>query len=409
LRIRSASEFEQQDVPYLMTPLVKTEVASELIPNESDDNLEALAFQFGRTYDGYMATEERLHRFWSGDHKGVLAYAKIGRYLHVQGGLLCPPEFRETLLREFHEFARRQKFVVTFYNTCDEDLPLFRKLGFQVTKWGEEPFVDLPDLTWAGRSYEWVRRQFNFCKRQGMAFSEYCREDYSESGWNDVLNEIRAVATEALQSKPQLHEIWFFNGRFDPPNWGRRRLFVARAENGTGRIDGFLVCLPFQNGASWAVESYRHRLDAPRGLVAYMIHQCAERLKSEGVLSVSLCLCPAIRCEAMPNDSRLVRRGLQFGFNYASIFFDLPGEYHFKSRFRPRFVPRYICHWPRASVSSMWSLVRLSGVLTFDFRKLAGSLWSRIRHPKSRSHLALPPSVAPSSADHDSRTETSGS
>jgi hypothetical protein len=38
----------------------------------------------------------------------------------------------------------------------------------------------------------------------------------------------------------------------------------------------------------------------------------------------------------------------------------------------------------------MWSLVRLSGVLTLDYRKLASSLWSRFRRPKSRSQLALP-------------------
>jgi phosphatidylglycerol lysyltransferase len=217
------------------------------------------------------------------------------------------------------------------------------------------------------------------------------REDHSDSEWESLLNDIRAVAAEGLLNKPQRDEIWFFNGRFDPPNWGRRRLFLARSE--TGRTEGFLVCLPFQNGTCWAVETYRHRVDAPRGLVPFMIHQCVDRMRQEGIDQVSLCLCPAVRCEPLLNDSRLVRRGLQFGFNYASIFFDLPGEYHFKSRFRPRFVQRYICHWPKATVRSMWSLVRLSGVLTFDWGKLGSALWSRIRRPKSRNHLATPPAT----------------
>ena len=354
--------------------------------------LEKFAFQFGRTYDSYLATEEGLTQFWSSNKSGVLSYARIGRYLHVQGGLLCAPADRECLLREFQAFARQHHYCVTFYNVVEEDIPLFRQSEFQVTKWGEEPMLDLAHLTWAGGEFEWVRRQFNYCHRQNVSLLECHRENRSQAEWDTVIEGIRAVAAEGLKSKPQRHEIWFFNGRFDPVDWGRRRLFLARSDHGNGRIEGFLVCLPFENGSHWAVETYRHRLDAPRGLVAFMIHQCVQKLRSEGIATVSLCLCPAVRVETLPNDSWLVRRGLQFGFNYAAIFFDLPGEYHFKSRFRPRFVPRHICHWPHASVRSMWSLVRLSGVLSLDYRKLTVNLWNRLWRRKPRN-LALPPGL----------------
>ncbi len=357
-----------------------------------ESTLEKLAYQFGRTYDSYLATEAGLTQFWSSSGNGVVSYAQIGRYLHVQGGLLCNPADRESLLREFHAFVRQQRYCVTFYSVVEDDLPLFRQCDFQVTKWGEEPMLDLANLTWAGGEFEWVRRQFNFCHRQNVSLTECRRENHSQAEWDALLDDIRAVAAEGLKSKPQRREIWFFNGRFDPKDWGRRRLFLARGDSGHGRIEGFLVCLPFENGSHWAVETYRHRLDAPRGLVAFMIHQCVQTLRSDGVATVSLCLCPAVRVEVLPNDSWLVRRGLQFGFNYASIFFDLPGEYHFKSRFRPRFVPRYICHWPHASVRSMWSLVRLSGVLTLDYRKLAVNLCSRFWRRKPRN-LAVPPST----------------
>lgn len=384
-----------------MSPIIATAVASftksyDVEEHEEDlraERLESLAYEFGRTYDSYLSTEDGLKQFWSADDRGVIAYARIGRYLHVQGGLLCAARDRAQLLREFHEFARQRRLVVTFYNVPAEDLSLFHEQGFQVTKWGEEPLLDVPELTWSGGSYEWVRRQYHFCRRQNVSLVECRREDYTDDQWEVILDEIREVAAEGLVNKPQRDEIWFFNGRFDAPNWGRRRLFLARSDQGTGKVEGFLVCLPFQNGSSLAVETYRHRLNAPRGLVPFMIHQCVDQVRSEGIQSVSLCLCPAVRCEVLPNDSWLVRRGLQFGFNYASVFFDLPGEYHFKSRFRPRFVPRYICHSPHATVRSMWSLVRLSGVLTFDYQKLGRSLWSRFRRPKSRSNLAAPPPV----------------
>lgn len=356
----------------------------------SDARLEELAFLHGQAYDSYLSTEGNLKQFWSSDGTGVVAYARIGKYVHVQGGLLGPVDDRPLLLREFFEFVQRNRYVATFYNIGESDLPLFRDQGFQITKWGEEPLLDAPDLTWSGHDYEWVRRQTNYCRRQNTIVTECSPSDYSPEEWDDLMNEIRAIAADCLSTKPQRGEVRFFNGSVDPPSWDRRRLFVARSDHGAGRIEGFLICLPYDGGQQWSIETYRHRLDAPRGVVPYLIHQAVDSLRSEGVQSVSLCLCPAVRYEKLRNDSWIIRRCLQFGFNYASAFFDMPGEYHFKSRFRPRFIRRYICHWPRASVWSMWSTVRLSAALDLDFMKLARNVWSRFIRPKKRQNLALP-------------------
>ena len=352
--------------------------------------LEELAFQHGQAYDSYLSTEGNLKQFWSSDRSSVVAYAKVGRFVHVQGGLLGPIERRSVLLREFAEFVQQNRFVATFYNISEADLPIFRRHGFQVTKWGEEPLIDLPKTTWSGHDFEWVRRQANYCRRQNSVVTECCRDHYSEEEWSELMSEIRSVTTECLSTKPQQGDVKFFNGSVEPPSWDRRRLFIARSESGAGRIEGFLICLPFDGGQQYAIDTYRHRLDAPRGIVPFMIHQAVEHLKSEGILSISLCLCPAVRYEQLPKDSWIIRRCLQFGFNYASAFFDMPGEYHFKSRFRPRFVRRFICHYPNASAASMWSTVRLSGALKLDLQKLAQTVWRRFVRPSTRRNLAMP-------------------
>ena len=360
-------------------------------PLSPDVGLEELAYRYGQAYDSYLSTEGKLEQFWSSDRRGVVAYAKIGRYVHVQGGLLAPVEKRQELLREFFQFVEQSGYVATFYNIGESDLPLFRDQGFQITKWGEEPLLDTANLTWSGHEYEWVRRQANYCRRQNAVVTECCRADYSAEDWDELMDEIRGIAAECLSTKPQRGDVRFFNGSVDPPSWDRRRLFVARTDNGAGRIEGFLICLPYDGGQQWAIETYRHRLDATRGVVPFMIHEAVDALKkSEGVQSVSLCLCPAVRYERLPKDSWIIRRCLQFGFNYASAFFDMPGEYHFKSRFRPRFVRRFICHWPRASVGSMWSTVRLSAALDIDLKKLFRNVWSRFARPKTRRNLAMP-------------------
>ena len=352
--------------------------------------LEEMAFLHGQSYDSYLSTDGPLKQFWLQDGTAVIPYVQRGRYIHTQGGLLGPVEQRPALLREFKKFLQRNRYRATFYNIGDTDLPLFREQAFQVTKWGEEPLLDVPEQTWAGRDFEWVRRQSNFCRRRGVVVSECNREDYSQADWAELMTEVQRIASDCLSTKPQRDDVTFFNGSVAPRRWDRRRLFVARADHGTGRIEGFLICLPFDAGWQYAIETYRHRLNAPRGVVPYLIQQSIECLKCEGIRTVSLCLCPAVRTEKLPGDSWIVRRCLELGFQYASAFFDMPGEYHFKSRFRPRFVRRFICHWPRATVRSMWSTVQLSGVLNLDLRRLSSKLWRRILRPEGRQNLATP-------------------
>ena len=352
--------------------------------------LEEMAFLHGQSYDSYLSTDGPLEQFWLKDGTAVIPFVQRGRYVHVQGGLLGPIEQRPALLREFKKFLWRNRYRATFYNIGESDLPLFQEQGFQVTKWGEEPLLDVPEQTWAGHDFEWVRRQSNFCRRQGLVVTECSREDNSEADWADLMAEVQRIASECLSIKPQRSDVTFFNGSVTPRRWDRRRLFVARADHGSGRIEGFLICLPFDGGWQYAIETYRHRLDAPRGVVPYLIQQSIEHLKCEGIRTVSLCLCPAVRTEKLAGDSWIVRRCLELGFQYASAFFDMPGEYHFKSRFRPRFVRRFVCHWPRATVMSMWSTVQLSGVLNLDLRRLSSNLWRRIVRPANRRNLASP-------------------
>ena len=164
------------------------------------------AFRYGRTYDSYLTTEPGWGYFWSHDLSGVVAVARKGRYLHVSGGLLASAGDKEGLLDELVDHAARQRLVLTFFNVPEDELPLFRRFGFQATKWGEEALVNLDSCTWSGGAYEWVRRQSNYCRRQGLAFSECRRDDVSAGRWDTLLGELAVVSALFLANKPQARE-----------------------------------------------------------------------------------------------------------------------------------------------------------------------------------------------------------
>ncbi|HEV3136914.1 MAG TPA: phosphatidylglycerol lysyltransferase domain-containing protein, partial [Pirellulales bacterium] len=136
------------------------------LPADDKSRLESLAFRHGTSYDSYLAAESDRHVFWARHGDSAVAYVRDGRYIHIAGGLLAAPDSKSQLLAEIVHWADRERLVLTFYNLTDDDLPLVRDFGFQVTKWGEEALIDLTTCSWLGKPYEWIRRQTNFCRRQ---------------------------------------------------------------------------------------------------------------------------------------------------------------------------------------------------------------------------------------------------
>jgi phosphatidylglycerol lysyltransferase len=355
----------------------------------STRELHDLAFRHGECYDSYLATEPGRTAFWLRDREGVVTYVRRGRNLLAGGGLLTTPERKEQLLRDFIDMASGEGRRAVFHNICDHDLHLFRKLGFEVTKWGEEPIIDLDTCRWAGKSYEWVRRQSNYCLRQGLTAFEVGPETLTAQQWSRTLSELLEVSAESLQKKPQNREMRFYVGQLADHPLGLRRLFVARGDNGAGRIEGFVVCNPMRSGTQWAAEIFRHRQDGVRGTIPFLLHQTARQLQAEGVRGMSLCLIPGLRCSTpLEGDSFLIRRGLslmEHGFGWV---YDIAGMRHFKSRFRPRYEDRYLCSLPGISVGSICAMLGAFGGLRLSVSQVVRIAFERLRKRNTRATLA---------------------
>lgn len=273
--------------------------------------LERLAFQYGQYSDSYLITEPNRSYLWSSCGEGVVGFARQGKFLAITGGLITADRNKARFLREIVDFAKRTNRTLIFYHVDDRDVPLFEDAGFQVTRFGVEARIALSGHSWSGKAFKWVRRQFNFVKRHGIAFEEWAADDVAPDEWERRLGELHEVSAEHISEKHFRGEIPFFEGRLLNDHLYRRRCFVARAEEGRGRVEGFVLCTPIENGRQWAIEMYRQRRDAVRGVIPYMMHQTIERLRDEGCDGVSMCPVPAIGCEQKrPGDSWVARKSL---------------------------------------------------------------------------------------------------
>src|SRR5690606_26770062 len=130
----------------------------------------------------------------------------------VIGGLLAPREHWPALLSEFLEFCRVKKYRPAFFNIDREQAEVMRSAGFEVTKVGEDAIVDLAACTWKGKDYEWVRRQTNFCLRQGLVVSEVAIDRLAAEERARLLAETEEISRDFLRRKPHGAQMRYFVG-----------------------------------------------------------------------------------------------------------------------------------------------------------------------------------------------------
>lgn len=358
------------------------------MPPEAVALLERYAYEYGETYDAYLATENDREYFWSPGRMGVVAFARWHGVLNVLGGLLTAAEHREKLLGHFLEFVRLNRLTVNFFNIGRMQEKLFRRHKFKINKCTEELIVRLDRVNWQGKAFEWLRRQENFCIRQCLRVEEIDPRLDPQFYYERVVPQLEEVNREHLAGTLHGRELVFFEGRFDPWSLRRRRLFVSSE---AGRIVAFVICNPALGGDMWAIEIYRRRADAPRGVIPFTMLQVMRQLKDEGVPYASLSSVPFLRCgPPISNDDLRFQSACQFFWHAMNWLFDVRGIYHFKSRFRPDYREMFLATYPRMSIRSMysmgasWELFRVSPLRLM--RHAARFWWDRSR----RNGLAEP-------------------
>jgi phosphatidylglycerol lysyltransferase len=360
----------------------------DALPVDAAARLEHCAFTYGETYDSYLVTEGDREYFFSTGRRGVVGFKRSGRNVQVIGGLLADPDNQEELLHQFIEFVRSRRWRLTFFGVGRNSFKLYRSFGFQITKLGEEPIVVLDTTDWKGQTYEWLRRQEKGCLKAGLTVREIFPDAEGAAYVDRIAPELELVSREHLQATLHQREMKFFVGQFEPHDLGRRRLFVAETSS---RIECFVVLNPCIEGSMWAIEIYRKRSDAVRGVIPFAMLQVMRLLKSEKVVYVSLSMIPCLRSDsAIGGDSWLLRKVSHGIWRYFNALYDVRGMYHFKSRFRPHWRELYVASLPGLGVTSIASMGFTWGLFRVNPLRLAASFWKDF-FDSSRKSLAEPP------------------
>jgi phosphatidylglycerol lysyltransferase len=324
--------------------------------------LDSWVRRYGASSSSYVLLEGPKSYFTSPGVDGFLAFQVSGGVALIAGDPVCAPHQARRLIRDFTAAMMRP---VGAYQVSPLMLDAFREEGFADVQIGKEAIFDLNRFTLAGGKMELVRAATNKARREGLVVSEHDPFAKDAATINDELREISAAWLKCKGSQ----ELGFVLGSLGLERRSAKRYFVARAMNGTGRIEGFVVCEPIYGRAGYYLDVTRRRQDSVRGTMELLTAEILRLLHEEGCEMASMGLAPlALLDDPDLLDHPVLARLMRFVYERVNINYDFKLLYRYKAKYHPHtWEPRYFCfNQRRLSLSMLYAVVQVRNALRLE-------------------------------------------
>lgn len=240
-------------------------------------------------------------------------------------------EFPE-LIWQFVSAARGGGGRAAFYQVSPALLSGCADAGLRAFKLGECALVDLTKFELKGGRHAGLRQALARGERDGLSFEVVEAADVDQ-----IISRLRAVSDGWL-AHHNAREKGFSLGAFDEDYVCSQPVAVIRLN---GEIVAFATLMVTSTSAEATVDLMRFGPDAPRGTMDYLFGSILEHLRTAGYRQFNLGMAPLsgiVRRDAAPVWDRV---GSTL-FEHGERFYNFRGLRAFKSKFHPRWEPRYL-------------------------------------------------------------------
>ncbi|MCX8999857.1 bifunctional lysylphosphatidylglycerol flippase/synthetase MprF [Rhizobiaceae bacterium BDR2-2] len=274
--------------------------------------------------------DKRLLFSPSGD--AYIMYGIHGRSWIALGDPIGAKEEFPELVWQFVSAARAGGGRAAFYQISPALLSACTDVGLRAFKLGELALVDLSQFDLKSSRLANLRQSYNRGLRDGLAFSVVPAADVGA-----IVGDLRAISDRWL-AHHNTKEKTFSLGAFDEAYVMSQPVAVVRLE---GRIVAFATLMVTDTKAEATVDLMRFAPDAPKGAMDFLFVSMIEHLREAGYRQFNLGMAPLsgmARREAAPVWDRV--GGTLF--EHGERFYNFKGLRAFKSKFQPRWEPRYL-------------------------------------------------------------------
>ena len=273
--------------------------------------------------------------YFSEDRTCVIAYRVTLGVALCLGDPVGPPEKIEQTLRSFFQFCANNGWRVAFQHILPDLLELYRQLGFDIVKIGEEAIVDLEhfvSVTLNSREFRQMKRKI---ERIGYKTARYIPPHPL-----NVVNEVERVSREWL-ALPGRHERGFTLGQFDRSYINQTPLFALL--DPANHIIAFVNEIPSYRKGEVTADLMRHRTEIPNGAMDYLFLELLKSLKERNVLKFNFGLAPLAGVGEEPGSS-LEEHAAHLLFEYLNRFFSFKGLRNYKDKYEPTWEARFLAY-----------------------------------------------------------------
>ncbi|SAL17677.1 bifunctional lysylphosphatidylglycerol flippase/synthetase MprF [Caballeronia humi] len=333
---------------FAMWQLLRPAAGRFVMPEPQDLLDAARIFRAQERSDAGLAMMGDKSFLFSESREAFLMYAKHGRTWAALHDPVGPRREWAELIRKFVELAHAHHGRAAFYQVRADALPLYLDAGLTLMKLGEEAHVVLSDFDLKGSHRAHLRYALKRGERDGFDVEVIEPARVPES-----LPMLREISDAWLESR-LAREKSFSVAAFNEDYLAAQSVLLVRQQ---GTPVAFVTFMTTDMNTEATVGVMRHVSDASPYAMEYLFTKLALHLKQAGFQSLSLGIAPLSGMQPTPLASYWHRlAGLIWRFG--GRFYNFRGLRGFKSKFQPRWEPRYLA--ASGSVGVFFTLADLS-------------------------------------------------
>jgi lysyl-tRNA synthetase, class II len=321
-----------------MYALLRSQRAGAALSPDDERRLRALLVTSGeRDSLGYFATRRDKAAVFSPTGKAAVTYRVVNGVCLASGDPIGDPEAWGPAIATWLEQARAYAWTPAVMGSSEEGATAYARAGLRVIELGDEAVIHVRDFTLDGRDMRPVRQAVNRVQRAGYTarirrHAEISRDEMARiidlaAAWRDT--ETERGFSMAL-------------GRLGDPADGR--CVLVEAIDRDGREAALLSFTPWGT-TGLSLDLMRRDRESDNGLMEYLVAELVAAAPRLGVERISMNF--AVFRSAFEEGARIgagpILRGWRRLLLFLSNWFQLESLYRSNVKYRPEWVPRYLC------------------------------------------------------------------
>ena len=319
---------------FLLYTLIRPFVFKDSVSEHELQKAKEMVAQHGNSGIDYFKTYFDKLIFFSENEDSFISYRISGNYAVVlENPVGLDDESIKKCIKSFDIYCYNNGLKCIYYRVSEESLAIYKGFGKRSLFLGQEGVVDLQSFTLEGGSRKSLRNAVNKVIERG-----YKVKIHTAPVKDGILQKIKAVSDEWL-SLTERKEIIFSQGMFI---WEElKNQTIITVESPEEKIIAFLNIIPDYSKNESTYDLIRKTVDAPNGVLDYMMIELFNYLKSQNIRYVNLGFAPM---SGLTQPSTFPEKSMKFAYEKIRSFSNYKGLRDFKEKYDPVWYNKYLIY-----------------------------------------------------------------